>query len=284
MLFLLFALILLISPIQSETTGKSNFCPYKRIIVATRDNVLPPGTQVDFRDENFTVTQSFGCGRLYGSDWPAFVKTQARDWFFYLTGIDYTLGTPGNDLSWTTPGVGTMFPFVYGFDYSYRIQSDRENCKETKGKNNWFIFNTGYLVTLLGNGTFPGGTLAGRTWSNLQILSYDEYNFLNEDEQDRWGTLDDRWRQKVLVRSRQPGYNLRNVARGFDQAFYAELVDLRNQDKGLLSFVVSYTNTSLWVPGGPAIQSTRNIMTFGQVQTYPSPYPASEPCPAPVNA
>ncbi len=257
-------------------SSNHKFCPYKRILVATRDNVIPPGVQADFRDENFAIAQSFGCGRLYDSSWPAFIKEKSREWLLYLTGIDWTNGIPAGDGGYTRPE-GIYFPFVYGYDFLYRIQSDRVNCKETKPDFNWFIFNSGYLAVHTTSGIYPGGVLAGTTYRAGEIISYTEYNFLNEDRQDKWATDNPKWRQRVIIRSRQPGHSTPNSLGGTDQQVYEELVDVATGDIGFSSFSVTNTNTSRWADP-VTIQSTRNVMTWPHVQTYPTPFPSLDPC------
>ncbi|CAK7994618.1 Hypothetical protein POVR1_LOCUS142 [uncultured virus] len=261
---------------EEHTSGQ--YCPYTRELHANRDNVIPPGGQADFFDENFTVALTFGCGRLYNASWPAFIKEQARQWLLAQFGIDWTLGTPLGNGAYLRPE-GIFFPFVYGNDFMYRIHSDKVNCRETKPHFNWFIFNSGYLVRHSVDGVYPGGIMQGTTYRVGEIISHTEYNFLNEERQDKWGTVDPRWRQKITIRSRQPGHSTSNSLGGTDQQVYEELVDQENNNQiGFASFTVTITNTSRWIPGGPVIQSTRNTMTWPHAQTYPNPFPALEAC------
>lgn len=288
MMFLIFALAVLASANQlsgdnsdpTHDNGQGNFCPYDRLLLATRDNVIPPGTQAVFFDANFTIAQTFGCGRLYNSSWPAKIAQDANNWLIAQFGIDWLAGTPLNNGAYNR-AEGLFFPFVYGYDFMYRIQSDKVNCVETKGNNNWFIFNTGYIVRFYGSGVFPGGVMAGTTWGAGNLVSYTEYNYLNEERQDMWETTDRRWRQKVIIRSRQPAVSVINSMGLADQHVYEELVD-EVGNVGFSQFSVASTNTSRWVPGGPVHQTTRNVQTWSRIQTYPSPFPSQAPCPAPA--
>jgi len=252
-------------------------CPYDRILVATKDVQAQSNVVNNVLDANFNRTLSFACGRLYDSTWPAFIRTEANAWLLGLTGINWTAGAALGNGAYARPE-GLFFPFVNGDDFAYRIQSDRVDCKETKGDYNWIVFNTGYIALFTTNGTFPGGALAGQPFVNGYLVSYTEYNFLNEDKQHKWGTTHKNWRQKVIIRSRQPGTNFPNSAGFMDQHVYEELVD-ENGVIGFSAFSVSTTNQT-WIDNS-YVQSTRNVMTWPRLQRYRNPAPAPIPCPAP---
>ena len=279
MFLIIFALVCF-SAAEELGHKHKKFCPYDRLLVATRDNVMPPGTQLNYYDANFAIATSFGCGRLYNSSWPAYIRVKANEWLENLTGINWLAGTPRGDGSYVR-AEGLFFPFVYGYDFKYRIHSDKVDCKETKPDENWIIFNTGYLVGFASSGTFPGGALKGKNYTAGQIVSYTEYNFLNEDKQDKWATDSPKWRQRTIIRSRQPGHNVLNLIGQADQNVYEELEDQATGEIGLAAFTVSVSNSSFWNPGGPLIQSTRNVMTWPQVQRSKTPLPSSTPCPVP---
>lgn len=281
MIHLIFALFWFASAEELHKDHHHNkFCPYTRRLHALRDNVIPPGTQYNFQDINFAVALSFGCGRLYNASWPAFILKASNDYLMGQFGINWTAGTAVGGGVYVRPE-GVYFPYVYGTDFMYRIMSDMVDCKETKPDNNWFIFNTGYLVRHSVAGVYPGGAMNGTTYQVGDIISYTEYNYLNEDKQDKWATDSPKWRQRVIIKSRQPGHSTVNSLGGTDVQVYEELVDQSNGQIGFSSFSVTNTNASRWSGDNHLIQSTRNTMTWPHSQTYPTPMPSQNPCPAP---
>ena len=149
-------------------------------------------------DTNFTIAQTFGDGRLYDSIWHSEVYFFATQWFLQQYGIDWTDG----DLvggSYVLPQ-GTMSPYVNGEDYSYRLRSD---IGQSKDENDWIIFETGYVVVMKENGTFPGGTFKGTQYQSGDTLKYAEYNLLNVKKKDKWDTFSPLWREAFLIGSRR---------------------------------------------------------------------------------
>lgn len=264
-----------------SVNGKShNPCPYERILQSTRDLVIPPGVPAVTRDDNFTVAQTWACGRLYGSEFPAAILAKTHDWFLQQFGIDTNLGQHLGGAAFNLPQ-GLMFPFTYGTDFLYRVNSDKVNCKETKRNNNWILFNTGYILAHLADGTYPGGVMGGTTYKAGQLISYTEYNLLNEDKQHKWGTINPKWREVFDFASEQPGHTVINSLGLRDEHVYAKLIGPYNKI-GFVSFNVAYTNTSrTGTPEGPLIQSTRNTMTWPRPLKYPNPMPSLTPCPVP---
>jgi hypothetical protein len=260
----------------------ANPCPYKFEVHANRDNVMPPGTQLNYYDTNYNVALSFGCGRLYNASWPAYITAKANDWIVQLTGIDWVnSGTPRGDGSYVRPE-GLFFPFVYGHDFKYRVHHFFVDCVDTAHQRNQFIFNSGMLLVMFNTGVFPGGSLKGYPWQPNDILGLSEYNFLNEDHQDKWTNEANHWRRKVIIRSRQPSHNLYNLFHGAEQFVYEELLDEETGEIGFSTFGVSLSNSSLWTPGSlppnTIVQSTRNTMTWPHVQAPIVPYPSLAPC------
>ena len=256
--------------------------PYDRFIFYSKDIPAPTSPTRVF-DPGFNRTLSFACGRLYGPEYPAEIFTLATSWFLKQFGINWALGAPVPGF----PGArvlpqGLLFPFINGEDHLLRIHTDvfvdGKERTNTKEDNNWFIFDTGYLVVLSGNGTFPGGVLAGATYLNGQILAYTQYTFLNEDYERRWGTIDPRWREVFTLKSYQPTLSQPNAFGQSEQYISTLVFDECDCDDEIGFAAISVIATRF--PDNSTIQSTRGTITFPRQQSYP-PIPPPLPCPTP---
>lgn len=98
----------------------------------------------------------------------------------------------------------------------------------------------------------------------------EEYNVLNEDRQDKWETDNPRWRQRVRFASFLPAHINYNTFDGQDEHVYVHVIDQTDRfGTGFVTFSVTATNTSNFTPGGPFLQTTRDIWTWERVQKFP---------------
>ncbi|CAK7994696.1 Hypothetical protein POVR1_LOCUS220 [uncultured virus] len=225
---------------------------YKRMVVYSKNVNTVTNTVENVRDPHHTRAINI----LYSPVEASYLLPNATNWFLFQFGLNFTGGNySATTDSWSIPG-GTMIPFITGSDNKTTLDFDDEDLQIGKS-GSWILLTAGHVVVLSGNGVFPGGVMAGKTYTNGDLLGCHEQNHLDLTRAAEWRVPGDKGRRKWFIRSEYPSRQLANSF-GRTETFTKDLILDDQLQRGFsVGSVVSIPNGD-----GSFTQSTRNVITF----------------------
>lgn len=201
-------------------------------------------------------------------------RDRANRRFIDIYGID-VLGTGTYNAvtdQWLVPGVGVMITYANGDDLTYRLISDSWNDKVEKD-NAHIMYHWGYLFQFaFGNGTFPGGKLAGKPYARNIVIGGTQVVWLDLKKRKHWNNphkCDWKCRDTNIGGSERPAHQIVN-SEGITDTF--DVSELVNQRTNMVGFLASHVTGRFLDDNVTTIQRTRNIVTIGGTMEFKLPY------------